>query len=232
MACSRHHWKLFPAHYCMIQVHVLWGLWSKDMKIEWQYVQTTCRTWRACNTAQHSAGPEFWSTWKLAMSCRRMMMVTWPEHSFLILLCSFWSIWEWQFELTMSKYDLKSRNSGPSTSKSIILLLADVCWFNFFGWDKVRCSHCMYTGFPVGSKWWHHFSSLNTTCCRNIWLSGQYAAYVPPILTYNAPFVCVTGLTGNMPCNIQDAVQLQAQYWHSYSVPLMGNKQSNVCPHA
>jgi hypothetical protein len=42
--------------------------------------------------------------------------------------------------------------------------------------------------------------------------SVQYAAYVPPILTYNAPFVCVyvTGLTGNMSCDIQDAVQMQA----------------------
>jgi hypothetical protein len=44
--------------------------------------------------------------------------------------------------------------------------------------------------------------------------------------------VCFAGLTGNMPCDTQDAVQMQAQCWHSYSVPLMGNKQSNVCPHA
>jgi hypothetical protein len=119
-------------------------------------------------------------------------------------------------------------------SKSIIPLLADVCWFNFFGWDKVGCPHCIYNGFPVRSKWWHHFSSPTSTCCKNVWLSVQYAAYVPPILTYNAPFVCVcvTGLTGKMPSDIQDAVQTQAQCWHSHSVPLMGNKQSNVCPHA
>ena len=84
---------------------------------------------------------------------------------------------------TMSKHDFKSRNSGHSTSQSIIPLLADVCWFNFFDLDKVRCPHCMYNDFPVGSKWRHHFSSPTTTWCRNVWLSVQYAADTPPILT-------------------------------------------------
>jgi len=136
----------------------------------------------------------------------------------------------------MPKHDLKSRNSGPSTSKSIITLLADVCWFHFFGWDKVGFPYCMSNGCPVGSKWWHHFSSPTTTRCRSVWHAVQYAAYVPPILTYNAPFVCVCVCVcyrsdWEHAYDIKDAVKMQAHCWHLYSVPLTGNKQSDVCPH-
>lgn len=129
---------------------------------------------------------------------------------------------------------LKSSNRHLLMPKNAfnIAFLTGACYLNLFGWGELRCLLCMPAGFHVRTEQWRRVWLPTTVCHRNTSPSVWYCCKCSSD-SCNFPCMCLPvdrGRTGSPSWNIRDVVWLYAQCWCSYSVWLIGNKWSDICP--
>ena len=122
---------------------------AKDVKIAWWEAQTVDETpgYPHHMTLSWSWTP--WDTLGQELSCNRMIPpVSLPGHFLLILVCSFWNIWQQQLAFVVILHDLKFSNTFQHPS-GLFGWILHLVWY-YLTWSAWTTHPIIYT---ILHKW-------------------------------------------------------------------------------